>query len=54
MLLGGSDELDGDKLVATLLEAGDDVANEATLDTVWLDSDEATMQSVFGSRINCH
>lgn len=31
VLLGGSDELDGDELVAALLEAGDDCADEAAL-----------------------
>lgn len=36
-VLGGSvDELEGDELEATLLEASDDVANESTLDTVGL------------------
>jgi hypothetical protein len=31
MLFGGSDNLDGDEFVATLLKAGDDVTNETTL-----------------------
>jgi hypothetical protein len=31
VLLSGSDELDGGELVATLLEAADDLADEATL-----------------------
>jgi hypothetical protein len=31
VLLGGRDHLQGDELVATLLEALNDVANEATL-----------------------
>lgn len=31
VLLGGSDKLDGSELEAAVLEAGDDVANEATL-----------------------
>jgi len=31
MLLGGGHHLDGDELEAALLEAGDDVANEAAL-----------------------
>ena len=31
VLLGGGDHLDGDELEAALLEAGDDVADEATL-----------------------
>jgi hypothetical protein len=41
VLLGSGDELDGDELVATLLEARDDITDESTLDTVWLDGDEA-------------
>ena len=32
VLLGGSDHLDGDELEAALFEAGDDVADEATLE----------------------
>ena len=31
VLLGGSDELDGGELEATVLEAGDDGTDEATL-----------------------
>jgi hypothetical protein len=31
VLLGGGDELDGGELEAALLEAGDDVADQATL-----------------------
>lgn len=31
VLLGGGDDLDGGELVALLFEAGDDVADEATL-----------------------
>lgn len=41
MLLAGSDELDGDKLVAAFLEAGDDIADQPALDAVGLDSNEA-------------
>ena len=36
MLRGSVNELEGDELEATLLEAADDVADEATLDTVGL------------------
>lgn len=43
VLLGGGDELDGLELEATLLEAGDDVADKATLDAVGLDSDETVV-----------
>lgn len=32
VLLGGADELHGSELVAALLEAADDVGDEATLD----------------------
>jgi len=41
VLLGGCDELDGGELVASPLEAADDLADEAALNTVRLDSDEA-------------
>lgn len=41
VLLGWGDKLDSSELEPTLLKARDDVANESTLDTVWLDSDEA-------------
>ena len=34
VLLAGADHLDGHELVAALLEAGDDVADEAALDVV--------------------
>lgn len=34
VLLGGSDELDGSELEATVLEAGDDGSDEAALSTV--------------------
>lgn len=33
-------EFDGDELVATLLETGDDIADEAALHAVGLDGDE--------------
>ena len=46
VLLAGSDELQGDKLVATLLEAGNDIANEATLDAIRLDGNEAVDLSI--------
>ena len=36
VLLAGVDELERDELVAALLEAGNDVANEAALDAVRL------------------
>jgi hypothetical protein len=38
VLLGGVDHLHGDELVATLLKAGDDLADETTLDAIGLDS----------------
>lgn len=40
VLLGGRDHLESNKLVAALLEALNDIANEAALDTIGLDSDE--------------
>lgn len=43
VLLAGGDELDGSKLVAAVLEAGDDGANESTLDAVGLDSNEGLL-----------
>lgn len=46
VLLAGGGELDGSKLVPTLLEAGDDGANESALDTVGLDGNEAVLASV--------
>ena len=36
MLRGSVNELEGDELEATLLEAADDVTDESTLDTVGL------------------
>ena len=38
-------ELEGDELEATLLEAADDVADESTLDTVGLDTNEARQRT---------
>lgn len=46
VLLAGGGELDGGELVPTLLEAGDDGANESALDTVGLDGNEAVLASV--------
>ncbi|KAF8367448.1 hypothetical protein PRIPAC_85277 [Pristionchus pacificus] len=43
MSLGGSHLLEGDELVAALLEALDDLADESTVDTVRLDHDEAAL-----------
>lgn len=51
VLLGWGDELDGSELEATLLKAGDDVADESTLDTIWLDGDEAGAVS---DAVRCH
>jgi len=53
VLLAGGGELDGGKLVPTLLEAGDDGANESALDTVGLDGDEAVLASV-GQFLSLH
>ena len=39
--LAGAGELHGDELEAAVLEARDDVANEATLDAIGLDGNEA-------------
>jgi hypothetical protein len=41
VLLGGGDHLQGNELVSSLLEAADDVADESTLDAIWLDGNEA-------------
>ena len=38
VLLGGLDELEGDELVAALLEPGDDLADEVALNAVRLQS----------------
>ena len=43
LLEGGVDHLEGNELVALALEAGDDLAGEAALDAVGLDSDEGTL-----------
>ena len=43
VLLGGRDHLQSNELVASLFEPTDDVADESTLDTIWLDSNEAGM-----------
>jgi hypothetical protein len=40
--LAGSGELDGNELEATVLEARQDGANQATLDAIGLDSNEAS------------
>lgn len=42
VLLGRRDHLQGNKLVPSLLEAADDVANKSALDAIWLDSNEAS------------
>lgn len=39
------DELESDELEAALLEAGDDVANESTLDTVGLQTPDTPSHS---------
>jgi hypothetical protein len=46
VLLGGSDELEGNELEAAVLEARDDRGNEAALNTVRLDGNEATRKLV--------
>jgi hypothetical protein len=43
VLLAGADELEGNKLEAAVLEAGDDGANESTLDTIGLDGNEGLL-----------
>ena len=43
VLLAGSDELDGNELEATVLEARNDGANQATLDAIRLDSNEGLL-----------
>ena len=42
-LFAGLDELQGDQLVPSLLESLDDLSNESSLDTVWLDHDEGSL-----------
>ena len=44
-------QLDGGELKAALLESGDDVADESTLDTIRLDSDKAIRRISFTARI---
>ena len=41
MLLARADKLGGNELVASLLEAGDDVADQTSLDAIWLNGNEA-------------
>jgi len=53
MLLGGGDDFDSGELEALLLEAGDDVSNEATLDAIWLDGNESLLGSHFWSLRKC-
>jgi hypothetical protein len=50
-LRGGLDELEGDKLEALLLEALDDLTNEATLDAVGLNSDEGALSLGTGGAV---
>jgi len=40
MLFGGGGELCSDKLEAALLEAGDDLANQTTVNTIRLEGSE--------------
>lgn len=40
MFFGRRDHLQSNKLVSSLLEPADDITNQATLDAIWLDSDE--------------
>lgn len=40
-------ELEGGELVTLLLESGDDLTDESTLDTVWLDSNESLFSCHF-------
>jgi hypothetical protein len=44
VLLAGGGQLDGNKLEAAVLEAGDDGADQATLDAIRLDSNEAKVK----------
>ena len=50
MLGGGVDELEGDELEAALLEAGDDVADDAALDAIGLNAQIALSNAVDISR----
>lgn len=45
--LSWSAELEGGELVTLLLESGDDLTDESTLDTVWLDSNESLFSCHF-------
>ena len=40
VLFGRVDQLQGNELEATLFKAGDDLANESTLDTIGLDDED--------------
>jgi hypothetical protein len=44
VFLGGRDHLQGNELVPSLLESADDIADEAALDAIGLDCDEAGMK----------
>lgn len=46
VLLAWADEFAGDELVASLLESGHDVADESSLDAIWLDCNEAAVVSI--------
>jgi hypothetical protein len=46
VLLGGMDKLESNELKATILEAGDDLADESTLDTVGLQVNLEFMGSI--------
>ena len=54
VLFGGADELQGNELISTLLETGDDVTDEPALDAVGLDGNEAvwthTSASIFTAK----
>jgi len=43
LLLGGPDHLETDELESLLLEAGDDLSDKRTLNTIGLDGDEGTL-----------
>jgi len=40
MFLSWADQLGSNQLVTSLLKSGHDVANESSLDAIWLDCDE--------------
>jgi len=44
VLLGGGDELETNELEATVLEAGDDCANQAALNAIWLNGNEGLLR----------